>query len=240
MCAVCRRCCAWPGAQRNAERKESPWLRNIFGDVLVTTDEIGIRKIGVNDLWQSLKEGYDDFNAKPSFGVVLLASSFRCSPCSRRCILVGKHHAPSDLSGGRGLYASRSRGLGRPLRNEPTSRRWSDVSWRSAFDLSTLPRLRQSSRCRSNDAALRCMAVHGEVPLRGSVRCDPPVSVADFVTQLVTTRRGHGLIFYGSGLGFMFAFMALAISVVGFPLLLDKPVSSITAVHVRSGRSLPI
>ena len=37
-----------------------------FRDVQVTSSEIGIRKIGVNDLWQALKEGFDDFKAKPS------------------------------------------------------------------------------------------------------------------------------------------------------------------------------
>ena len=52
------------------------------------------------------------------------------------------------------------------------------------------------------------------------------------MTQLVTTRRGAGLIFYGFLLGFIFAFTALAISVVAFPLLLDRPASAATAVAV--------
>ena len=41
---------------------------------------------------------------------------------------------------------------------------------------------------------------------------------------------GGALVFYGNAVGFVFAFAALAISVVGFPLLLDKPVSSVTAM----------
>ena len=61
---------------------------------------------------------------------------------------------------------------------------------------------------------------------------DLPVSASDFVTQLVTTRRGAGLIVYGTLLGFIFAFTALAISVVAFPLLLDRPASAATAVAV--------
>ena len=36
--------------------------------------------------------------------------------------------------------------------------------------------------------------------------------------------------FYGIGLGLLFAVTALAISVVSFPLALDKPVTAITAV----------
>ena len=37
-----------------------------FAEHRLTADQIKIRKIGVYDLWQSLKEGYDDFCAKPS------------------------------------------------------------------------------------------------------------------------------------------------------------------------------
>jgi uncharacterized membrane protein len=59
---------------------------------------------------------------------------------------------------------------------------------------------------------------------------DLPVSASDFVTQLFTTRRGGALIFYGVLLGFIFAFVALAMSAVAFPLLLDRPVSAATAV----------
>ena len=42
-----------------------------FRDVQVTSSEMVIRKIGVKDLWQALKEGFDDFNAKPSHVVFL-------------------------------------------------------------------------------------------------------------------------------------------------------------------------
>ena len=57
----------------------------------------------------------------------------------------------------------------------------------------------------------------------------PPESVSDFVNQLFTTRRGAALIFYGNGVGFLFAIAALSISVVGFPLALDRPVTAMTA-----------
>ena len=43
-----------------------------FRELQVTSSDIKIRKIGLADLWQSLKEGYDDFNEKPSFGVFLI------------------------------------------------------------------------------------------------------------------------------------------------------------------------
>ena len=37
-----------------------------FRDVQVTASEIGVREIGLNELWQALKLGFDDFKAKPS------------------------------------------------------------------------------------------------------------------------------------------------------------------------------
>ena len=61
---------------------------------------------------------------------------------------------------------------------------------------------------------------------------DAPVSASAFVSELLTTRRGAGLIVYGLGVGFIFAFTVLAISVVAFPLLLDRPASAATAVAV--------
>ena len=42
-----------------------------FRDVQVTSSDIGVRTIGLNDLWRSLKEGYDDFSAMPTIGVFL-------------------------------------------------------------------------------------------------------------------------------------------------------------------------
>ena len=46
----------------------------LFRDIAVKTGDIRIRKIGVADLWQALRRGYEDFNEKPSFGffVVLI------------------------------------------------------------------------------------------------------------------------------------------------------------------------
>ena len=53
-----------------------------------------------------------------------------------------------------------------------------------------------------------------------------------FMTELFNTRQGGALIAYGNLVGFLFACAALAISVVAFPLALDKPVTSFTAAKV--------
>jgi uncharacterized membrane protein len=57
-----------------------------------------------------------------------------------------------------------------------------------------------------------------------------PVSFADFAHQVFATSSGWTLIFVGCGVGFLFAVAVLTISVVSFPMLLDKDVDAATAV----------
>ena len=59
-----------------------------------------------------------------------------------------------------------------------------------------------------------------------------PESMSDFINQLFNTRHGGALIAYWNFVGLLFAFAAIALSIVAFPLTLDKPVTSFTAVSV--------
>ena len=59
---------------------------------------------------------------------------------------------------------------------------------------------------------------------------EPPVSIAAFVRDVFTTRTGLEMIVAGVSVGFLFAALVLAISVVSFPLLLDRDVGLSTAV----------
>jgi uncharacterized membrane protein len=118
----------------------------LFQDIKVTADEIGIRRIGVTDLWKSLQEGYEDFNAKPSFGIFLVVI-YPLVALLLTLFVVGRnlHHLVFPMLAGLtllgpvasvGLFAMsrrRERGL--------------DLTWRSAFDSSTRthsPRLQRS------------------------------------------------------------------------------------------------
>jgi len=60
---------------------------------------------------------------------------------------------------------------------------------------------------------------------------EPPVSIAAFARDVFTTRAGWAMIVAGVGVGFLFALLVLAISVVSFPLLLDRDVGLHTAVR---------
>jgi uncharacterized membrane protein len=58
-----------------------------------------------------------------------------------------------------------------------------------------------------------------------------PDSITQFVKDVLTTPRGWTLIIAGTGIGFLFAALVLAISAISFPLLLDRDVGAAVAVH---------
>jgi uncharacterized membrane protein len=59
---------------------------------------------------------------------------------------------------------------------------------------------------------------------------EPPASIAAFLRDVLTTTRGWVMIALGCGVGFLFAVIVLSISVVSFPLLLDRDVDTGTAI----------
>ena len=50
--------------------------------------------------------------------------------------------------------------------------------------------------------------------------------ISDFATRVLTTPQGWWLIIVGCGVGFLFALVALCVSVVSFPLMLDRHAST--------------
>jgi uncharacterized membrane protein len=60
---------------------------------------------------------------------------------------------------------------------------------------------------------------------------EPPVSIAAFARNVFTTSAGWAMIVVGVGVGFLFALLVLAISVMSFPLLLDRDAGLHTAVR---------
>src|SRR6266705_6308388 len=69
----------------------------------------------------------------------------------------------------------------------------------------------------------------------------PAASIPDFATRVLTTPEGWTLIIVGCGVGFLFAVLALCVSVVSFPLMLDRHASAIDAIRtsLRAVRENP-
>jgi len=202
---------------------------------------IGIRKIHVSDLWRALLEGFDDFRAKPSH-LFFLCVIYPLFALILTLFLVGENliYLVFPIVAGFTLLG--------PVVSvalfELSRRRESglEASWGAAFGFihsaSFAPIMALSVLMTVLYVAWLFLAQFIYLGLFGAV---PPDSVADFITQVLTTRRGGALIFYGTGVGFLFALAALAISVVAFPMLLDRPVSAVTAVKtsIRSVAANP-
>lgn len=194
------------------------------------TRPIRIRRIGVRDLWLALREGYDDFCARPSFGafVILIYPLFAllltlmlrgenllylAFPMVAGFTLLGPVVSVALFE----MSRRREAGL------EPT--------WRAAFGFVHSDRFAPILAL-----SLVMMLLYvgwlllAESLYLGLFGANPPATLGEFAERLVTTRAGFGLILYGNVTGLLFAFTALAISVVAFPLLLDRRVSMLSAV----------
>ena len=205
----------------------------LFEDICLTADDIQIRKISVKDLAQSLWEGYEDYSTKPFSTLMLLLLYYPLFVLMFILIALGQdlRFLTFPVVAGFTLFGpivaiaffemSRLRERGQKMR------------WRKSFAFvhtsSFAPILALSVLMTLLYAAWLYMAEFIYFGLFGD---SPPTSLTDFLTQLFTTRRGGALIVYGNFVGFLFAWTAMACSLVAFPLALDKPVTSVTAISV--------
>lgn len=203
-----------------------------FEDICLDSSHFKVRQITFSDLTQSLREGYADYGAKPSsipllilfyslFALVFTLFAFGqdlryfAFPLVAGFTLIGPIVAIAFFE------MSRRREQGKELR------------WRAAFHFihtsSFAPILALTLLMCVLYLAWLFMA---ELIFFSLFEATMPTSMADFINQLFNTRHGGALIAYGNFVGLLFAYAALALSIVAFPLVLDKPVTSFTAVSV--------
>ena len=190
-----------------------------------------VRKITTADLKEALTKGFDDFWAMPShlvflgliypiLGACLAALTFTNNalpllfPLASGFALVGPF-------AGIGLYEiSRRRELGLPL------------SWQDAFDVLKSPSIPSIIGLGVLLLAIFLIWLTTARLLYQSLfGYAAPTSYPEFIQQVLTTSEGMKLIVLGNALGFVFAVAVLSISVISFPLLLDRDVGVAVAVY---------
>jgi len=201
-----------------------------------------IRRISVADVFDALRLGWQDFQAKPSHyvflcliypiaGVVLATWSSGVEmlpllyPLASGFALLGPVAAI-------GLYEiSRRRELGM------------DTSWRHAFDVRRSPALPSILGLAFMLLVLfvvwLLVAQSLYTQLFGAM---PAASLSALYQQVTATEQGWNLILVGNAVGFVFAVIVLSTVVVSFPLLLDRDVGAIAAIEtsVRATLANPV
>jgi len=190
-----------------------------------------IRDITFRDLTEVLAKGIDDFNAKPShplfIGMVYpagMALAFMLTlnenllpmafPIVAGMALLG----PGVALGLYELSRRREQGL--------------DVSWSHAFAVPKSPAFPEILKL---GALLLCIFLLwvgvAAILYFLTIGSEPYTTFGDFAERLFLTRDGWTMIVVGNAIGFCFAVVSLSVSVVSFPMLLDKHVTAGTAVQ---------
>lgn len=190
-----------------------------------------INKITMGQVWDAFLLGIDDFREQPSHyvflcllfplsGIILMIWSSGANlmpimfPLTAGFALLGPLLAV-------GLYEiSRRREAGL------------DTSWRHAFEVRHSPAMPAiivvGLMLLTLFVAWLLVADRLYVSLFGP---EQPQSFSSFFQQVLGTRAGWTLIVVGHIIGFCFAVVVLATTVVAFPLLLDRDVGAVSAVE---------
>ena len=200
-----------------------------------------IRKISLSDLSDALRLGWEDFKAVPSHAIILCVIYpvlglvlFRMIlgysvlpllfPLAAGFTLIGPFAAL-------GLYE-----LSRRRERGEEAAAWDAIhvlrapSFGAMLELGTLLLILFGTWIAAADAIY--IATFGHTPA---------ASIPDFATRVLTTPEGWSLIIVGCGVGFLFAVVALCVSVVSFPLMLDRHATAIDAIRtsLRAVRENP-
>src|SRR6201999_360460 len=203
-----------------------------------------IRTIGISDLHQALRLGWEDFKAVPShavilcviypvLGLILARIAFGYSvlpllfPLAAGFALIGPFAAV-------GLYE-----LSRRRENGEQASAW------DALDVLRSPSFGAMLGLGTLLLALfvTWVATAQEIYV-AAFGYQAAADIPDFASRVLTTPQGWWLIIVGCGVGFLFAVVALCVSVVSFPLMLDRHASAgeamVTSLRTVAQNPLPM
>jgi uncharacterized membrane protein len=189
-----------------------------------------VRRIGIADIRDALRKGLDDFRALPSEAIFvsvlypvvgLLLGRLMTSgdalpllyPFVTGFALVG----PFAAVGLYELSRRREQGL--------------DSSWQHAFDVFRSPAKWSIFGLGVLLALIFLFWLGAAETIYAKTLGDTPLmSMSTFFNTILSTPAGWTLIIVGNAVGFLFAVLVLMISVVSFPLVVDKNVSPAVAI----------
>lgn len=189
-----------------------------------------VRRIAAADIWTVLREGFTDFTAYRS-DVIFLCATYALVGLVMARLAFGTDLLPLlfPLASGFaivgplaavGLYEMSRR------REEGAS-----VSWRNAFDVLKAPAIGSIVVLGMALMAVFLVWLAAAWAIwRGTLGPAEPASIGGFLHDVFFTGSGQAMIVLGMGVGFLFALFAMMLSVVSFPLLVDRDVGLDTAV----------
>ena len=189
-----------------------------------------IRPLHYADLSQVLRKGMDDFGANRT-DIIFLCVLYPVLGLLMAQAAIGRGILPMlfPLMMGFALVGPVAAvGL-----NEMSRRRelGEEPSWRGAFGVLRSPSLPGIVIFAAVLAVIFAAWLIAAQAIYGlTMGASEPVSARQFVHDVLLTGPGWGLIVLGMGTGLLFALVVLSISLVTFPMLLDRRVSVVTAM----------
>jgi uncharacterized membrane protein len=181
-----------------------------------------IRRIGLSDLHQALRLGWEDFKEVPSHAIIL-CMIYPILGLALARIVLGYSVLPLlfPLAAGfallgpfaaLGLYElSRRRELGQTPSAWDALDVFASPSFGAMLGLGTLLL-----------ALFVTWIAVAQAIYVAAFGYASAAEIPDFIRRVLTTPQGWWLIVVGCGVGFLFALLALCVSVVSFPLMLDR------------------
>src|ERR1700740_1015202 len=189
-----------------------------------------VRKIGLSDLRDALRLGWEDFKAVPSHAIILCVIYPVLGLVLARTVL-GYSVLPLlfPLAAGFALL-----GPFAALGLYELSRRREAGLTASAWDSFDVLRTPSFGAMLGLGVLLLALFVAwimtAQAVYTAAFGYETAANIPDFARHVLTTPQGWWLIVVGCGVGFLFALAALCVSVISFPIMLDRHASAGEAI----------